>query len=189
LNSHQQKNIAQDFFNDTYLTDQNACTSSRLVVWIGNNVQEAQSVFWSNLHVLVKDKYTLQPVQAINKYLNFCQHAASNSSAHLVPLSDNLVVRVKLDKLAEVDANFINNSGYFIEYEASSLADILPLCTTSCQTLSYFGLDKSVLEDFVITARPRGIDRIVPIGKTMDFSLVWDGYDLIQSLSRAIDIH
>jgi hypothetical protein len=32
--------------------------------------------------------------------------------------------------------------------------------------------------------RFNGIDRIVPIGKTTDFNLIWDGYDLINVLSR-----
>ena len=36
--------------------------------------------------------------------------------------------------------------------------------------------------------KPKGIDRIVPIGKTSDFSLNWDGIDLINSLSRVIEI-
>ena len=36
--------------------------------------------------------------------------------------------------------------------------------------------------------RPSGIDRIVPIGRTMDFSLNWDGYNLINTLSREIEI-
>ena len=31
-----------------------------------------------------------------------------------------------------------------------------------------------------------GVDRIVPVGHTMDFALTWDGYDLIQTLSRKI---
>lgn len=188
LNSQKQKAIAQSFFNDTYLTDQNACTSSRVVVWLGERVQAAQSIFWSNLHELVQEKYTLQPVQAVNKYLAFCKHAAISSSTHLEPKSDNLIFRVRLDKLAEIDVDYIYNSGYFIEYEASSLDDTFPLCSSSCQTLSYFGLDKNVLEQFIMKARPRGIDRIVQIGKTMDFSLVWDGYDLIRSLSREIEI-
>ena len=33
---------------------------------------------------------------------------------------------------------------------------------------------------------PAGVDRIVPIGRTMDFALVWDGVDLIRTMSRAI---
>ena len=35
---------------------------------------------------------------------------------------------------------------------------------------------------------PKGIDRIVPIGRTMEFSSVWDGYELINTLSRRIEI-
>jgi len=188
LNSQKQRDITQGFFNDTYLTDQNACTSSRVVVWLGEHIEEAKSIFWGNLHELVQEKYALQPVQAISKYLAFCKHAASNSSVHLEPKSDNLIYRVKLDNLSESDVDYIFNSGYFIEYEANSLDDTLSICSSSCQTLSYFGLEKDVLEQFVMAARPRGIDRIVPIGKTMDFSLIWDGYDLIRSLSREIEI-
>jgi len=33
-----------------------------------------------------------------------------------------------------------------------------------------------------------GIDRIVPIGATMDFSLIWDGRNLINTLSREVEI-
>ena len=34
---------------------------------------------------------------------------------------------------------------------------------------------------------PRGVDRIVPVGRTLDFALVWDGHDLIRELSRVVD--
>jgi hypothetical protein len=34
----------------------------------------------------------------------------------------------------------------------------------------------------------KGVDRIVPIGKTMDFDLIWDGYDLIERFTRTIDL-
>ena len=29
-----------------------------------------------------------------------------------------------------------------------------------------------------------GIDRVVPFGKTTDFDLIWDGYDLIYTLQN-----
>ena len=32
----------------------------------------------------------------------------------------------------------------------------------------------------------KGIDRIVPIGSTMEFDLVWDGYDLTRELTRVV---
>ena len=37
--------IAIDFYNDTYLSDQNACTSPRVVVWTGQKRNEAKNYF------------------------------------------------------------------------------------------------------------------------------------------------
>jgi hypothetical protein len=56
------------------------------------------------------------------------------------------------------------------------------------QTLTYFGIGREEFRDFLEKARPAGIDRIVPMGKSMDFALVWDGYDLIRQMSRRITI-
>ena len=55
------------------------------------------------------------------------------------------------------------------------------------QTLTYFGLEKLSLKNFVIDNKLNGIDRIVPIGKALEMSLIWDGFDIIRSLSRIID--
>jgi len=33
-----------------------------------------------------------------------------------------------------------------------------------------------------------GIDRIVPVGKALDMDVTWDGYDIVRSLSRVIDV-
>ena len=35
---------------------------------------------------------------------------------------------------------------------------------------------------------PTGIDRIVPIGKSLDFSNVWDGFDLFRSFTREVEV-
>ena len=56
---------------------------------------------------------------------------------------------------------------------------------------SYYDLEISPLDDRlpeVKAPEPAGIDRIVPMGKSMDFSLIWDGYDLIRQMSRRITI-
>ena len=64
--------MASDFYNDTYLTDQNACTSSRVVIWHTDGATEtdqkqAAELFWQHLWKLVSARYELQPVQAVNK--------------------------------------------------------------------------------------------------------------------------
>jgi hypothetical protein len=42
------------------------------------------------------------------------------------------------------------------------------------------------LRNFIIENGLCGVDRIVPVGKTADFGVVWDGYDLITQMSRII---
>lgn len=188
LKEPNKKSVAQGFYNDTYLTDQNACTSPRLVIWMGNSTREAQDIFWSELYGLVKEEYILQPVQAVEKHSILCKLAATHEGVHLTAGTDNMIMRVKIDNIAANLMDYRGNSGYFMEYEANAIQEILPLCTSKCQTLSYYGIDPNALSEFIMTSRPKGIDRIIPIGKTMDFALVWDGYDLIRSLSRELNI-
>ena len=99
-----------------------------------------------------------------------------------------LLTRLELGAFDETLMDYRYNSGFFYEKEISSLSELLPLCGERCQTLSYYGIPPETLREFLRTARPRGIDRAVPIGKTMDFSLVWDGCDLIRTMSRRISL-
>jgi len=101
-------------------------------------------------------------------------------------MPDQLITRVRVDALHEDLPVYRAGSGFFIEYEARTFAEIRPLCGSSCQTLSYYGMDKESLLQEVLTMCPAGIDRIVPMGHTMDFALIWDGVDLIRSMSRVI---
>jgi len=66
-------------------------------------------------------------------------------------------------------------SGYFYEYDADSLTDILPIATIKSQTVTYYGLTKEQIVKFVNEDHPHGVDRFVPLGKSMDFTLIWDG--------------
>jgi len=184
------RKIADGFYNDTYLFDQNACTSPHLIVWLGlkENVKKSQSIFWGSLHELVKEKYMLDPIQAIDKVSQFYNQSLSGIGASKVEAEDNLIWRIQPDKIDSSIEEFRCIGGYFNEYHASSISEIANLANTKYQTMSYYGLSRTELESFVFLDNPMGIDRIVPIGKTMDFSLIWDGYDLISSLSREVEI-
>jgi hypothetical protein len=96
--------------------------------------------------------------------------------------------RVKLNTLGNCIDDHRCNGGYFSEYHASSLSELVSIINPKYQTLAYYGVPKDSLIDFMSLDCPRGIDRLVPIGKTTDFSLNWDGYDLIETLSRKIEI-
>ncbi|MDR0433484.1 MAG: hypothetical protein LBH21_00305 [Gracilibacteraceae bacterium] len=178
--------IARAFYNDTYLTDQNACTSPRLVVWFGAGRERAKEVFWGALSERLGG-YELQAAQTVNK-LSALYRFAAGGDCKLTAGAGLKLMRVAVKKLDQAVLANLENSGYFYEYDAESLDEIAPVCGEKCQTLSYIGFEAESLREFVLTRAPAGIDRIAPVGKTMDFSLVWDGHDLIRELSREIGV-
>ena len=50
------------------------------------------------------------------------------------------------------------------------------------------GIDTSLLKNFIINNKLKGIERVVPVGQSLDISLMWDGYDIVNTLSRCIEI-
>jgi len=190
VNESKPEKIVEGFFNDTFLFDQNACTSPHLVIWIGSSkkVERAKNIFWEKLHTLVNNRYEIQPVSAIDKLTNFYNQAIQTDKISLENRKDNLIIRVKLNELKDDIDCFRSDSGYFSEYHASSLMELSKIINKKYQTLSYYGFSKQDLKKVFYQLKPSGIDRFVPIGRTMEFSLVWDGYELINTLSRRIEI-
>ena len=184
LKSENKEKIAKDFYNDTYLNDQNACTAPKIVIWLGNECSLAREAFWQNMQALVDIEYKIMPIQSVDKLVKFFL-LATKENIKLVKSSNNLIVRAEIFNLKSLN-DFDGNSGFFIEYQAKNLSEILPICEERCQTLSYFGIDCKFLKEFVILNRPKGIDRIVSLGTTLNFSLIWDGYDLIYSMSKIL---
>lgn len=182
--------VAQDFYNDTFFSDQNACTAPRVIIWTGEKKEQAKELFWKKAHELVKAKYTMAPVQVVGKLTAFYR-TASQIDIKLVKSEatscDQLITRIKVENMDDL-MKFKYNSGFFFEYDADSLDEILPLCDERCQTLTYCGVNSERIHDFIIRCGPRGIDRAVPMGKSMDFTLIWDGHDLIREMSRKITI-
>lgn len=182
------KRLAYEFYNDTFLSDQNACTSPRIIVWLGNAKKKAKREFWEHEHVLVKEKYHFQPIMAINKLSSGYIAAAAVKGAKIVSVADNYICRVQVPKADVALMEYKENSGFFFEYDCENIMEIRDLCDNShCQTMAFLGNKEQLLP--LLTSGIKGIDRIVPIGKTMDFDLIWDGYDLVERLTRLVKIN
>ena len=178
------KKLAEAFYNDTYLFDQNACSAPHTIFWLkSDNLDAAKNRFWSSVHNHVVQKYNLQAVMAVDKLTAFYRQAAC-MDVRKKEMPDNVVVRSELAELPKNIEDFRCACGYFSEYTVESLDEIAPIVSIKYQSLGYYGFTRQELNDFVIRNRFQGLDRIVPIGETTAFSLTWDGYNLIEMFTR-----
>ena len=69
------KRLCERFYNDTYLMDQNACSSPHLLVWLGEEKEAARERFWNGVFERVNKTYDLAPITAVDKFTMFCQNA------------------------------------------------------------------------------------------------------------------
>lgn len=180
--------LAEEFYNDTYLSDQNACTSPRLVVWMGEKKKEAKELFWKFEHDLVKKKYQFQPIMGINKLTSSYLVAAAKEGTHIEKHEDNYIVRVNVPEVKPELMELKDNSGFFFEFDCDDILEIRDFCNnTHCQTVGFLGERNAIMP--LLVSGIKGVDRVVPIGKTMDFDFIWDGYNLVERLTRTIKVN
>lgn len=182
--------LATSFYNDTYLMDQNACSSPHLILWIGEfaEVALAQEKFWGRVTGIVHQRYQVSAKAAVDKLALFCKNAIELDQIQKFQVSNTALFRIQLGTLPPKIDSIRGNSGYFYEYQTTDLDLVAGIVTSTYQTLTYAGLEKGYLSDFVLRNRLRGIDRIVPVGSALDMGVIWDGHHVIKSLSRIIDL-
>lgn len=180
--------IASDFYNDTYLSDQNACTSPRVVVWIGSEKEKAKNIFWESLLAVVKQKYYFQPIQGVDKLsTEFLASVSGLGAMKQVSGRENRLVRIQVSELTPKLMDYRGNSGFFYEYDCDDILAIRDFCNdTHCQTIGLLG-GKDLIEP-LLESGIRGVDRVAQLGRTMDFDLIWDGYHLVEKFTRTINL-
>lgn len=226
--------VARKFYTDTYYSDQNACSSPRIVVWLRDgrlndeSYEAAKSLFWATLAKMVYQRYDMQPIQGIDKYSRFTELAMKKDDVRLCNLkeyfyledskyannkllvvdvdsldvapidgdSDGFVktddkARIETDKSVDYETimDYKMSGGYFFQYTAESLDDIIPIMGKMCQTIAVLGIDKKEVVDFVSNTGVRGVDRVVDIGDTMGLEFTWDGFKMIEQMSRVVYIY
>lgn len=182
------RRLAENFYNDTYLMDQNACSSPQMIFW-QNDEKNARDRFWRAVVDHAEKKYILQDAVAIDKYTNLCEESISNENLKCVKRTGNLLYRVELKSLTPDIVNHRGKGGFFYEYVLNDWEELCSVVTEKFQTVTCFGIDTESLRDWIVSSNLKGIDRIVPVGKAMDIGSIWDGHDLVRSLSRMVVTH
>ena len=177
--------LVEGFYNDTYLMDQNACSSPQVILWERDS-HAARERFWTAVVAFARRKYALQDAVAVDKYTLFCEEAANNPSFAKLTRVDNLLYRVELNALHDDLVSHRGKGGFFFEYALADREDFFKVVTERFQTITQFGVDVEQLRRQVVEHALRGVDRIVPVGQAMNIGAVWDGCDLVRGLSRVV---
>ena len=189
ISDDEKNKIAQGFYYDTFFSDQNACNSPRLIAWVGEDsvCESAKKEFWSHISGVVKNQYTLNDIAPINKLINECSLTIHyNARVNNIYSCANLINVVDLDEIDYRISSLKGNCGLFMEINIRSINELLNEAQKDWQTLAYLGYDPQDLYRMVVETGTKGIDRIVPIGRTGVPSLQWDGVDFVERLSRII---
>ena len=187
LDSEDKDGISRRFYNDTYIVDQNACSSPILIVWTGARKDEAKRAFWHNVHDYISGRFAIQPIRAIDKMTLSTMFLMDSEGSESVESSDNLITRINVSEIAPRIVDLKGNSGLFYEYDCDDLNDLIPLLNdTRCQTVTTLCDAEPIAS--VLDNGVKGVDRVVPMGDSMAFDLVWDGYDMSSYLARRLNV-
>lgn len=184
-NDDELKRLSVSFYNDTYLMDQNACSSPQLILWL-NDSEDARKKFWYAVNTIAKDKYVLQSTIAVDKYTKLFENILDTDDVSKICYNDNYLYRVELKRLSPKVGCLRGKAGYFYEYPINSFDELNNIVEQRYQTITCYGINREELKEFVLKQRLSGIDRIVPVGSAMDIGVIWDGYDLIGTMSRIV---
>lgn len=181
------KRLAKDFYNDTYLVDQNACSSPSIVFWTGapGTIARAKQQFWQRLESeLSAQHYRLDATARIDKMLDVMDVTRIKSDAlKLSQISKDIWT---LEEALPVGARL--RFGQFAEIEVGEISEIARHFRPQEQTLTYFGFDGGDVLNALGPHPVHMVDRIVPVGKALDIGTYWDGKDVISLLSRRIQV-
>ena len=190
LSKNEQDVLTTNFYNDTFLVDQNACSSPSKVFWLGSadDNKSAKSLFWDQLEQRLNASDSLHPVSRMDKMLDIMKYNAKNEQAlWKIDLEKNLWVIPLYEKVKNPES-LKGRLGMFFEKEIKELSETVRYISDVEQTISYHGILAEDLRKIIIQNEINGVDRIVPIGKALDMGFIWDGHNLLTKLSREISL-
>tara|TARA_Y100001970_G_C14259681_1_gene878896 strand:+ start:1319 stop:2524 length:1206 start_codon:yes stop_codon:yes gene_type:complete len=182
--------LVKNFFNDSFLMDQNACTSPHIIMWLGNKADKikASNIFWKNLESYASKNYDIPDIAIIDKFNQLCIDAAKDKNFKKVNFKNKILSVIELKNIDEYLHYKRGKWGYFYEFNLKELNKLNKIINHKYQTVTYYGLEKKIFENYLIKNKIKGVDRFVPIGNSLKMGLTWDGIDIINSFSRAIEI-
>lgn len=178
----------KNFYNDTYTFNQLGCSSPQTIFFIGNQ-EEKKSV--EQLLIGYISKYVVD----FNHDLDFNSIASLKQNKLLDDTIDDKINSYQGNSiLMFANLNSFDSAydfhgcgaGYFYTKHLNELKELQLNSSPKIQTITHFGFQTFELDIFKSLINNVGVDRIVPLGKALNFDYIWDGYNLIEEFSRKV---
>jgi hypothetical protein len=185
--------LAERFYNDTFWFDQMGCSSPRVLVWVGarDGAERCAADFHPRVLAVTAAKAYAPETGAVLGKLTYGYRAAMDGTAVRVEAPGNALTVVTLGGLGDLARGRTREhpgGGLLLQAAAPALADLTAVVTGADQTLAHFGFAPAALRGLALALAGRGIDRMVPVGRALNFGRVWDGVDLLQEMTRRVVI-
>ena len=182
--------LCVQFFNDSIWFAQQACSSPRLVSWIGTkgNCTLAQQRFWQEFEQQLRFKaYENSPGMVMDRFVASCMVATDPLHCETTALSFPTRITLYSQPLTDIKRYHCGN-GLFYEQTFETVPEFFQTLSDREQTISAFGFKAEDIRPCVQSLPMRSVDRFTKIGNSLDFSYIWDGCNLLQEFTRKIDI-
>ncbi len=179
--------LAKNFYNDTYLMDQNACSTPQFIFWLGDQTEKGAEIFWEAVYQEAL-QYPLEDIKVVDKYTQLCRLAMEREDIKKIEQTayGNLLYVVTLQDIPKDLEELRGSFGLFFQCPIHNLEQLSDVISPKSQTMLTFGVNSEKIDSFLREKGLRGIDRVVPFGKALDMGVIWDGYDIVRTLSRVV---
>lgn len=193
MSDHKLTEVVKLFYRDSFTYDQNACSSPKAVFFVGNlqDVLHAKQRFWSMFETYLEENNPWEATSvavAMTRFTNLTQFSASKKIASFKKQFFDIPCVAEITTIDNEMREIHSGGGFFLEGDDVTLSDVIRKLNKKDQTLILCGFSKNDLDEIKSELPTGAIDRIVPVGKALEFYPVWDGYNLFLEFTREIYI-
>lgn len=181
--------VSRALFNDIFQFNQRACSSPHVIFWIGTPADSGRAIAkleHALLTVIQERKLEPSISAVVQRFSQACLLSSETSSK--IHWHNGLFTSIEQDHIKSGDEKGLCGGGFLRHVSINAVDQLGSYVSPNDQTVSYYGLSDDQLQIIARTCGPRGVDRIVPAGQALDFSPVWDGFDLIGDFIRRVQV-
>ncbi|MDP5029284.1 acyl-CoA reductase, partial [Paraglaciecola sp.] len=155
--------LAALLWRDTQPHAQQACSSPRVIFWLGNTSQ--QQALFSQINLLASGQAI--EINGLNNHLVVSQLIQSSGLADK-PLVNRTICALPVECIKPEFLGWHLGSGLFLIKHLQCMLELPEHIDNKLQTLSYWQVEQKDLLKLVEQPSITGLDRIVPVGRALD---------------------